>query len=210
MRSKISFKKLFFIVNIFAIIFSAIVIVSLSCALPVSNSHANGYVSQNLVNGASAESTQIMGQTVLTIRLKIPKIKVDTALESVGLTAQGAVNVPKGLTNAAWFNLGPHPGENGNAVITGHYGIWKNGTPTVFNNLYKLRPGDKLYIENEKGEIITFVVRESRNYNPNTDASDIFISNDGKSHLNLITCEGAWNKVSKSYPKRLVVFTDKE
>jgi hypothetical protein len=56
----------------------------------------------------------------------------------------------------------------------------------------------------------TFVVRESRSFNPNADASDVFNSNDEKSHLNLITCEGSWNKDSKSYSQRLVIFTDKE
>jgi len=35
-------------------------------------------------------------------------------------------------------------------------------------------------------------------------------SSDAKAHLNLITCEGVWDKVSKSYSKRLVVFTDRE
>ena len=144
------------------------------------------------------------------VRLKIPGINVDTVLESVGLTSQGAVDVPKGPTNAAWFDLGPRPGDNGSAVITGHYGLWKNGEESVFNDLNKLRKGDKLYVEDDKGVIISFVVRESRRYDPNADASDVFGSNDGLAHLNLITCEGVWDKVSKSYSIRLVVFTDKE
>jgi len=144
------------------------------------------------------------------MRLKIPKINVDTAIEYVGLTSDGAVDVPKNPTNAAWFNLGPRPGNNGSAVITGHYGPWENGKESIFDNLHKLRKGDKLYIEDDKGVIISFVVRESRSYDPKADASDVFGSNDGKSHLNLITCEGVWNKDSKSYSKRLVVFTDKE
>jgi len=49
------------------------------------------------------------------------------------------MDVPKGLNNIGWFNLGPRPGENGNAVIDGHYGVWKNGKGAVFNNLHKLR-----------------------------------------------------------------------
>lgn len=38
---------------------------------------------------------------------------------------------------------------------------------------------------------------------------EIFFSKDGKSHLNLITCGGVWNKVTKHYPDRLVVFTER-
>lgn len=143
------------------------------------------------------------------VRLKIPKIKVDADLEYTGLTPQGAVDVPKDFTKVSWFNLGPRPGEIGNAVITGHYG-WKNGKTSVFDNLYKLRVGDKLSVTDENGKIISFVVRKIRRFDPKADASDVFISQDGKSHLNLITCEGIWNKILKSYSKRLVVFTDKE
>jgi LPXTG-site transpeptidase (sortase) family protein len=146
----------------------------------------------------------------IPVRLKIPKINIDAAIESVGLTPQGAVGVPKGSVNTAWYNLGPRPGENGSAVITGHYGIWKNGTPTVFNNLSRLRPGDKIYVRDRKGITFTFIVREIRKYDPNANASDVFVSSDGKAHLNLITCSGFWSKVSKNYSKRLVIFTDKE
>ncbi|MFZ2299818.1 MAG: class F sortase [Candidatus Moraniibacteriota bacterium] len=54
------------------------------------------------------------------------------------------------------------------------------------------------------------MVRESRSFDPDADALDVFSSDDGKAHLNLITCEGVWDKASKRYSKRLVVFTDKE
>lgn len=143
-------------------------------------------------------------------RLTIPKIKVNATLESVGLTSQGAVDVPKGPSNAAWFNRSPHPGDMGSAIITGHYGYWKNNLPTVFNNLVKLRQGDKLYVKDKQGITTTFVVRELKTYNQKDDVPEVFISSDGQAHLNLITCLGVWNKVTKSYPKRLVVFTDKE
>jgi LPXTG-site transpeptidase (sortase) family protein len=146
----------------------------------------------------------------LPMRLKIPKIKVDAAVDSVGLTKQGAVGVPKGPSTVTWFNLSPRPGEEGNAVITGHYGPWITGARSVFDNINKLRKGDKLYIQDNKGVTITFVVREIRLYTLKADASAVFISNDGKSHLNLITCEGVWDKVKRVYSNRLVVFTDKE
>lgn len=142
-------------------------------------------------------------------RLRIPKIKVDAAIEQVGLTPDGAMGVPKGRVNTAWYNLGPRPGEKGSSVIDGHYG-WKNGLPAVFDTIHKLRPGDKIFAEDDQGVITTFVVRESRRYDPKADALGVFFSNDGLAHLNLITCGGVWNKVTKSYSQRLVVFTDKE
>ncbi len=143
-------------------------------------------------------------------RLSIPKIKLNVSLESVGITPKGAVGVPKGLGNAGWFNLGTIPGDLGSAVVTGHYGRLKNGKMGVFSNIYKLRKGDKLYVKDNKNVIITFVVREIRKYNFKSNASEVFVSNDDKSHLNLITCVGVWNKATQNYSQRLVVFADKE
>lgn len=143
------------------------------------------------------------------IRLKIPAIAVDAAVESVGLTPDGAMDAPKEPADVAWFNQGPRPGKNGSAVIAGHFG-WKDGIPAAFDKLSALQKGDKIYVEDEKGAVTTFVVRELRAYDPNADAGNVFNSSDGKAHLNLITCEGLWDAGSKSYSKRLVVFTDKE
>jgi LPXTG-site transpeptidase (sortase) family protein len=153
------------------------------------------------------QSSLVVGQPV---RLIIPDINVDAAFEYVGLTSEGAMGAPNGPHNVAWFELGPRPGENGSAVIAGHYGRWKTGEGSVFDDLNKLEKGDILYIETDRGESISFIVREFKSYEEDADASDVFILNDGKAHLNLITCEGVWDEVLKTYHKRLVVFTDKE
>lgn len=143
------------------------------------------------------------------VRLKIPAINVDAVIEYVGIIANGEMGVPKDRANVAWFELGPHPGENGSAVIAGHYGTWLSGGSSVFDDLNKLLKGDKLYIEDDKGMIISFVVREIKSYDSKADATNVFSSYDGKAHLSLITCEGVWSETSKSYPNRLVVFTDR-
>ncbi len=221
MQSKISLKWSLFIVCIVGITLSSIIIFFLTLDLPVQGSYTkptsptSSQTPQNLTDGKPVESIQSIAfpeqtSSGLPIRLKIPKINVDAAVEYVGLAPDGAMDIPKSPDGVAWFELGPRPGDNGSAVIAGHYGRWKNGEGSVFDDLNKLRKGDSIYVEDGKGVIITFVVRASRRYDQNADASDVFVSNDGKPHLNLITCEGVWNKVSKSYSKRLVVFTDKE
>ena len=145
----------------------------------------------------------------LPVRLKIPKISVNSGFEYVGLTSLGAMDVPKNPDNVAWFSLGSRPGEVGSAVVAGHSG-WKDGESVVFDNLYKLDIGDKLYVENEKGVVITFVVHKIQTYDSLTDTSSVFNSSDGKIHLNLITCVGTWDKMTRTSSSRLVVFTDKE
>lgn len=143
------------------------------------------------------------------VRLIIPKIRVNAAVEQVGLTPAGAMGAPKERSNVAWFNLGTRPGESGSAVIAGHYG-WKDAKGSAFDGLYKLRHGDTISVEDSTGTRVSFVVREIRRYADTDSAPDVFGSSDGKAHLNLVTCEGTWNPLTKSYSRRLVVFADKE
>jgi len=196
MQSKIPLKRLLSITGIIGIGLSLIIILFLTFYL---QGHAYIYY---------IKSTSTSFET--PVRLIIPKIGVDAVVESLGLTSDGAMDVPKVPNDVAWFNLGPRPGENGSAVIAGHYGFWKNGKGSVFDDLNKLRKGDKIFIEDKKGTIIAFVVRELKRYDQAADVPEVFNLNDGKSHLNLITCEGIWDKDKKTYSDRLIIFTDRE
>ena len=188
------------VAGIILVSFSSMVVLLLTTNRPVQESY--------IIQSVHSSPTPVPARSGLPVNLKIPEINVDAAIESVGLTKQGEMGVPKGHFSTAWFNLGPRPGENGNAVIDGHFGIWDNNAPAVFNNLHKLRIGDMVYVENDQGKTITFVVRELRTYKPDQNASDVFGLGDGLSHLNLVTCGGTWNETTQSFPNRLVVFTD--
>ena len=142
----------------------------------------------------------------LPVRLEIPVLGVDSSIEDAFITPQGAMEVPAGTVDVAWFALGPHPGQVGSAVIGGHFGI-QNGTPFVFYNLSKLKVGDNIYIVDDEGNTITFVVNSTALFAANADATTVFTSTDGLAHLNLITCEGVWNEIAGEYPERTVVFT---
>lgn len=146
----------------------------------------------------------------LPIRLQITAIGVDTSIDYVGLTASGLMDKPKNQNTVAWYQLGKRPGEIGSAVMAGHFGIWDNGKGSVFDKLDKLQKGDRISVTDDKGTTTTFVVSRSQSYDPKADATAIFSSSDGISHLNLITCEGVWNTGSQSYPQRLVIFSNKE
>jgi len=140
-------------------------------------------------------------------QLKIDKIGVGAAVQPVGLTADGNMDIDENPSQAAWYKLGPKPGQEGSAVIAGHYG-WKNKTPSVFNELHTLVAGDKILTVGEDGKVMTFVVTSLATYAPDQDATNVFRSDDGKAHLNLVTCQGSWNNSVRTYSERLVVFTD--
>jgi LPXTG-site transpeptidase (sortase) family protein len=143
----------------------------------------------------------------LPVRLQIPLIGVDSAIEDAVITPEGRMDVPAGTENVAWFALGPSPGQVGSAVIGGHFGI-NHGVKFVFYDLDKLRVGDKVYIVDDENNTLAFIVRAISSFDRNADATAVFSSHDNVAHLNLITCEGTWNQVDGAYPQRLVVFTD--
>jgi LPXTG-site transpeptidase (sortase) family protein len=142
----------------------------------------------------------------LPVRLRIPVIKVDAAIQPVGLTSAGALDVPNNITDVGWYKFGPNPGQKGSAVIDGHFDS-PNGLPAVFSRLDTLKVGDSIIVEDDKSILHYFVVKKLTNYLSEDFVSDIFNMNDG-SHLNLITCNGIWDVNKKTYTERLVVFAE--
>lgn len=136
-------------------------------------------------------------------RLVIPSIKVSSSIESLGIGKNGAMEAPKSYLNAGWFNLGPRPGESGIAVIAGHLDS-RYGAPGVFWHLSKLKSGDDIYITDEAGKKIRFKVSGSKVYSASAPLSDIY-EKGGSARLNLITCNGVWDKKTQNYTNRLVV-----
>lgn len=203
MQTKIPLKPPLFVFSIIGILFYSVVIFSLTFDILAQSSYAE---SVSYIKPYSISEQTSAG---LPVRLKIPKIKVDAAIEYVGLTAKGEMGTPKIPRNVAWYNLGPRPGEIGSAAIAGHVN-WYNGAVSAFANLNKLKIGDRITIQDDKGANISFIVRKIHAFTSKEDPSEVFISNDGRSHLNLITCFGVWDKKAKQYSKRLVVFADKE
>lgn len=141
----------------------------------------------------------------LPVRLKIPKLGVDAAIEQVGVAKDGTMAAPRGPALAGWYKAGTRPGERGSAVIDGHSG-YRGGRAAIFDNLKKLVAGDSVIVVDDAGAVISFVVSESRLLKPDADTTEIFARSDRR-FLNLITCTGDWNETASTHSQRLVVFT---
>jgi sortase A len=138
------------------------------------------------------------------VRLIIPKMDLNAAVEYVGLTAGGAMAAPSLAETVGWYKLGPRPGNRGSAVIAGHSG-YADGRPAAFDELHRLRQGDEIYVEDASGRLASFVVRTTRSYARDANAAEVFAPAVGR-RLNLITCTGAWDVVAGTASERLVVF----
>lgn len=166
-----------------------------------------------LINSERSISSDSLAKTQIApvnsfgppIRLIIPVIDIDANIQHLGVNLKGEMDVPDNIIDVGWFKFGSLPGEIGSAVIAGHFNGKKNEAG-VFANLNKLKKGDQIFIKNDKNQLITFIVKQIRFYDPGY-AESIFNSNDN-AHLNLITCDGTWDKIKKTYNKRLVILAD--
>lgn len=143
----------------------------------------------------------------LPSRLIIPKITVDAKVLFTGQTKAGAMDTPTNIVDVGWYKYGPLPGNQGSAVIAGHIDGLK-GEPGVFSDLNKLQAGDSMSVIDSAGRPAAFVVTTVKTYGQDEQPSEVFTSSSG-SHLNLITCSGAWDAGQHHFQKRLVVFADK-
>jgi len=142
------------------------------------------------------------------VRLIIPALAINAAVEDVGTQANADLATPSQnpWLDVGWYNLGPHPGERGSAVIDGHLDR-PGGFPAVFWYLRDLHVGDEVLVKNNSGKTLRFQVTRIALYAPqDAPIQDIF-GNWGGTYLNLITCAGDWIPSQHQTNLRLVVYT---
>ncbi|MBM7703140.1 class F sortase [Metabacillus iocasae] len=139
-------------------------------------------------------------------QLSIPKLNIQAPIEETGLTKDGQMGVPDDGETVAWFEPGTIPGREGNAVLAGHVDDKKG--PAIFYHLGKLETGDELFVSDENGNVLTFVVKTKQAY-PRDKAPirDIFGPTYNR-QLNLITCTGLFDRKKGTHEERLVVYTE--
>ncbi|MBU6231993.1 MAG: class F sortase [Patescibacteria group bacterium] len=137
-------------------------------------------------------------------RLIIPSLGIDANVQQVGVTPAGKMGTPDNFTDTAWYKYGPAPGQLGDAVIDGHV---DNGLslPGVFKHLDSIAIGSDIYVVDQTGRRIHFVVTATSSY-PYTDFPGSAVFTDaGTSRLTLITCVGSWVGKDRTYDHRLAV-----
>ena len=139
--------------------------------------------------------------------LSIPALNITADVESVGMDSEGRMDVPKDDFNVAWYNLGFKPGAIGSSVIAGHFDA-RSGGPAIFYKLSTLKSGDEITVSYGNGEKFTFTVTESELYDVDDFPLQRVFNTTDKPRLNLITCDGVFDKQSRNYSERLVVYAE--
>jgi Sortase domain len=124
------------------------------------------------------------------VALDVPAIGVHTALLTLGLNADGTVEVPPLETDEpGWYDGSPTPGEIGPAVILGHVDSARSG-PAVFYDLAALLPGDTIGVTRADGSTVTFHVDEVARYPKRAFPTEAVYGDLDHAGLRLITCGG--------------------
>jgi len=144
---------------------------------------------------------------VAPVQVSIPAIGVSAPVELVGLTADGAMDVPKAWNDAGWYRYGPTPGQPGNAAIAGH--LDSTTGPAIFWRLGSLRPGDRVLVTLSTSQVITFVVTEKASYRYDQAPLTRIFGAASTANLNLITCGGSWDAFTRNYSNRTVIYATK-
>jgi len=136
--------------------------------------------------------------------LIIPAIGVRTRLVRLGTTAHGALKLPRTTSLAGWYIGSPVPGAVGASVIAGHVDSYAG--PGVFFRLRLLVPGDRIYVRRADGALMVFRVTAVRTYLKSRFPSASVYGPAPGPQLRLITCGGAFDRVTHAYLASVVVY----
>ncbi|MCC7364678.1 MAG: class F sortase [Dehalococcoidia bacterium] len=147
-------------------------------------------------------------------RLRIPSLEVDSAIEAIGLMANGQLAVPEDPLNTGWYEIEGYgkPGFDGNAVFAAHKDYWPR-IQGPFWALGSIAPGADIQVAMDNGTEYRYVVIRIQVFDEATiPMGDVVWPGDrpaGEQWVTLITCDGTIQRLSSNvpgtYPDRLVV-----
>jgi LPXTG-site transpeptidase (sortase) family protein len=142
--------------------------------------------------------------TASPVSLTIPLIGVKTQLTTLGLAADGSLQVPSSPSVAGWYTGSPRPGAVGSAIIVGH--IDSPTSPGVFYRLPELRHGDDVYVKRADGTTAKFRVTSVQTYLKDQFPTQTVYGPTPDAELRLITCGGAFDPATGHYLSNIVVY----
>lgn len=134
-------------------------------------------------------------QGPLPVRVDIPGIYIDAPVITLGVGDDTIPEVPQRPDQIAWYNFSATPGQNNNAVFSGHVD-WQTSRgdpiPGVFYRLRELHIGDTITVTLETDDVLEY--RVTGNVATSYDDPNVVRSMDPtiRDVITLITCGGSW------------------
>jgi molybdopterin adenylyltransferase len=145
------------------------------------------------------------------VTLRIPTITVDATIVSVGLEADGAMEIPSDVRTIGWYDPagypGVVPGTSGTAVLSGHVDSRSQGAG-AFYYLRNLGLGDEIEVVHEDGAITRWIVTGRTQYAKDVIPLEELFVWEGAPRIALITCGGEFDRTARSYRDNIVVLAE--
>lgn len=141
------------------------------------------------------------------LAVRIDSIDVSSDLHALGLTDDGALDVPSGnlYNQAAWYDGSPTPGEIGPAVIEGHV-TSQGSVPSVFFDLGAVSRGDQIEVDRADGSTAVFEVYDTGSFPKDDFPSLAVYGRTNAAELRVITCGGDYSAEQRRHVDNVVVF----
>lgn len=136
-------------------------------------------------------------------RLEIPALGVSAPIRRVGLTDDGALEVPD-AGDTGWFDASPRPGAPGHAVIAGHVDSYEG--PDVFYRLGELAVGDEVRVRTSTGRVVMFLVEAIEQQPKESLPRSRMWRWEPRRMLALITCGGEFDRRNRTYRDNVVAY----
>lgn len=138
--------------------------------------------------------------------LAIDALGIALPVDSVGVQADGQMEIPPAAETAGWYRFGAAPGDpEGTVVIAAHVDSVASAGLGPFAKLGDVSIGDAVRVTKADGAVVTYAVTgRSSVAKPEVGWGDIF-TRDGGHRLILVTCGGVWHEDRRSYSDNVIV-----
>jgi sortase (surface protein transpeptidase) len=141
------------------------------------------------------------------VRLAIPDLGVDVALDPVGVDADGQLQIPDDVDRAGWYRFGPVPGGPGNAVVAGHVDDAEQGLGALAP-LREAAVGTEVVVSDDSVRINRWRIVSRELIAKETIPLDTLFSRSGSARLVILTCGGPFDVATRHYRDNVVVVAE--
>lgn len=138
-------------------------------------------------------------------RIRVDSLGIDMTIESVGLAADGAMELPKDPSVAAWYRFGPSPASAAGAtVVAAHVDslVYDIGP---FAELASASAGTEIVVTTEDGQDRRYAVESVQTVTKQDVPWDSIFDRSGPNRLTLVTCGGEFDYEARRYLSNVIV-----
>lgn len=140
----------------------------------------------------------------IPVRVDYPAIGATLSVVAVGVTEDGAMELPDDSSVGGWYRHGSAPGDpEGAAVIASHSGSPRNPVGALYG-LRQAAVGDEVTVTDAAGTARRYRVTSTQSLGKGELDLSPYFRRDGAAELVLITCGGEWLPDERDYTENIV------